>query len=188
MATALAGAGVRRDLRHQHGVCGHPVGDEPAGDAEAGLRAAMAAGVVAISGTLAMLIPPVALVIYRPARRGQHRRAADRRRHPGHAGHADHHGRRSGCWSGRIRRAPAGARGPAGGKSSRLLKVVGPMLLLFGLVTGVHLHGVATPTEASALGAFGALVLAICAAAAQPARPAARALSSAAHGHLHDRR
>ena len=39
-----------------------------------------------------------------------------------------------------------------------MLKVVGPMLLLFGMVTGVIYSGVATPTEASALGAFGAFV------------------------------
>jgi hypothetical protein len=38
----------------------------------------------------------------------------------------------------------------------RMLRVVGPMLLLFGMVTGVIYTGVATPTEASALGAFGA--------------------------------
>src|ERR1044072_394039 len=43
----------------------------------------------------------------------------------------------------------------------RMLRVVGPMLLLFGMVTGVIYTGVATPTEASALGAFGAFVLAI---------------------------
>jgi tripartite ATP-independent transporter DctM subunit len=43
----------------------------------------------------------------------------------------------------------------------RMLKVVGPMLLLFGMVTGVIYTGVATPTEASALGAFGAFSLAM---------------------------
>ena len=35
------------------------------------------------------------------------------------------------------------------------------MLLLFGMVTGVIYSGIATPTEASALGAFGAFCLAI---------------------------
>ena len=35
------------------------------------------------------------------------------------------------------------------------------MLLLFGMVTGVIYTGVATPTEASALGAFGAFALAM---------------------------
>ncbi len=42
----------------------------------------------------------------------------------------------------------------------RMLLNVLPMIVLFGLVTGVLYLGVATPTEASALGAFGALALA----------------------------
>ncbi len=37
MATALAGAGLRRDLRHQHGFGGDAVRHQPARDAEAGL-------------------------------------------------------------------------------------------------------------------------------------------------------
>jgi C4-dicarboxylate transporter DctM subunit len=41
------------------------------------------------------------------------------------------------------------------------LKVVGPMLLLFMAVTGVIYSGVATPTEASGIGAFGAFLLAV---------------------------
>ena len=41
------------------------------------------------------------------------------------------------------------------------LKVTGPMLVLMLLVTGVIYLGVATPTEASGLGAFGAFLLAI---------------------------
>ena len=43
----------------------------------------------------------------------------------------------------------------------RMLANVMPMLILFGLVTGVLYLGVATPTEASALGAAGAMVLAL---------------------------
>jgi tripartite ATP-independent transporter DctM subunit len=43
----------------------------------------------------------------------------------------------------------------------RSLKVVGPMLLLFMAVTGVIYSGIATPTEASGIGAFGAFLLAI---------------------------
>jgi tripartite ATP-independent transporter DctM subunit len=39
--------------------------------------------------------------------------------------------------------------------------VIGPTLVLFGMVTGVIYTGVATPTEASALGAFGGMGLAI---------------------------
>jgi len=42
-----------------------------------------------------------------------------------------------------------------------LLKSVGPMLLLFGIVTGVIYTGIATPTEASAFGASGAFLLAL---------------------------
>ncbi|MGQ3027966.1 MAG: TRAP transporter large permease subunit, partial [Ferrovibrionaceae bacterium] len=40
-----------------------------------------------------------------------------------------------------------------------LLRQVGPMLFLFGLVTVVIYTGVATPTEASGIGAFGAFLL-----------------------------
>lgn len=40
------------------------------------------------------------------------------------------------------------------------LKAVGPMVILFGWVTGSIYAGIATPTEASALGAFGAFLLA----------------------------
>ncbi|MGR7994323.1 MULTISPECIES: TRAP transporter large permease [unclassified Xanthobacter] len=40
------------------------------------------------------------------------------------------------------------------------LKVSGPMIVLFAAVTGTIYLGIATPTEAAAIGAFGALVLA----------------------------
>ncbi|MEO7241869.1 MAG: TRAP transporter large permease [Variovorax sp.] len=49
----------------------------------------------------------------------------------------------------------------AGRNRVRMLINVAPMLLLFTLVTGLLYLGVATPTEASALGAFGAFVLAL---------------------------
>jgi tripartite ATP-independent transporter DctM subunit len=49
----------------------------------------------------------------------------------------------------------------ATGDRVRMLVNIAPMLVLFALVTGVLYLGVATPTEASALGAFGALVLAL---------------------------
>lgn len=39
------------------------------------------------------------------------------------------------------------------------LRTVGPLLFLFGIVTGMVFTGVATPVEAAALGAFGALIL-----------------------------
>ena len=52
-----------------------------------------------------------------------------------------------------------------------LLKGVGPMLLLFMVVTGAIFSGLATPTEASAVGAFGGFILAIT-----RARPSAKQL------------
>jgi TRAP-type mannitol/chloroaromatic compound transport system permease large subunit len=56
-------------------------------------------------------------------------------------------------------RAPRAAHAPFVEKM-RMLKVVGPMLFLFAGVTGVIYAGMATPTEASAVGAFGAFVIA----------------------------
>src|SRR5699024_3319586 len=61
-----------------------------------------------------------------------------------------------------VRLDPAAA--PAGhvyGWRDKLLslRVVGPMLFLFMAVTGVIYTGIATPTEASGLGAFGAFLI-----------------------------
>ncbi len=41
------------------------------------------------------------------------------------------------------------------------VKVAGPFILLFGIVTGLIYTGIATPVESSALGALGALILAL---------------------------
>jgi len=62
-----------------------------------------------------------------------------------------------------------------------LLWQVGPMVLLFSLVTGTIYLGVATPTEASALGAAGAFSLAV---AKRKVNPGSlyRALLGACHG------
>ena len=54
--------------------------------------------------------------------------------------------------------APRGERHPMAGKI-RALGVVGPVLILFGLVTVTIYLGLATPTEAAALGAAGALAI-----------------------------
>jgi tripartite ATP-independent transporter DctM subunit len=126
-----------------------------------GYEPQLAAGVVAISGTLAMLIPPsVILIIYGLL--------ADVNvgalliggvipglivtiaialtvvllavRHP--------------------ERAPRGPRIPRGEKIA-LLRVVGPVIVLMMMVTGVIYTGVATPTEASAVGAAGACAIAL---------------------------
>jgi tripartite ATP-independent transporter DctM subunit len=63
----------------------------------------------------------------------------------------------------------------------RLLKIVGPMVLLFGAVTGVIYTGVATPTEASAIGSFGAFLLALVKGTLRRGT-LVRALIRAAHG------
>ncbi len=58
------------------------------------------------------------------------------------------------------RRAPPG-RSYALREKFASLKVAGPMIALFMAVTGVIYVGIATPTEASGIGAFGAFLLAI---------------------------
>lgn len=52
-------------------------------------------------------------------------------------------------------------RGYSFSEKLKSLSSVGPMLVLFLLVTGVIYLGVATPTEAAAMGAFGALIIAV---------------------------
>jgi tripartite ATP-independent transporter DctM subunit len=160
IATALAGAGFGA-------ICGTSTASAATLSSTSlpamlkqGYDPKLAAGVVAISGTLAMLIPPsVAMVLY---------------------------GLLAGVNIGQLLMAgiiplfvitftiastiwflawrdPASA--PAAPAVSfrekvRMLKLVGPMLALFGLVTGIIYTGIATPTEASAIGAFGAMLLA----------------------------
>jgi tripartite ATP-independent transporter DctM subunit len=159
MATAVAGAGFAA-------ICGSSTASAATLSATSlpamlkqGYEPKMAAGVVAISGTLAMLIPPsIALIIYALL--------AD-----ASIGKLLIAGIVPGiivtftilatvwflAWSD-PRRAPVSP--PTSLREKiRLLKVVGPMLLLFGMVTGVIYTGVATPTEAAALGAFGALLV-----------------------------
>jgi tripartite ATP-independent transporter DctM subunit len=181
MATALAGAGFGA-------ICGTSTASAATLSSTSlpamirqGYEPRMAAGVVAISGTLAMLIPPsVALVIFGllaevnigqlliggiiPAMLVTATIMAtiyflvwqDPSRAP--------------------RVAPVAWR-----ERFTLLWQVGPMLLLFSLVTGTIYLGVATPTEASALGAAGALALAIARGRVTP-RSLYKALLSASHG------
>ena len=126
-----------------------------------GYEPRMAYGVVAISGTLAMLIPPsVAIVLYAII-----------------SGESIGPMLIAGVVPGLLVTLTIAltvvvlvmldpSRAPLSPRSTwreRLesLKVTGPMVALMLLVTGVIYLGVATPTEASALGAFGAFVLAI---------------------------
>ncbi len=77
-------------------------------------------------------------------------------------------------------RAPAGVR-TSWGEKFRLLRLVAPMVILFAAVTGTIYSGAATPTEASAVGALGGLLLAILRGKAQPG-PLLRAVKHAASG------
>lgn len=181
MATALAGAGFGA-------ICGTSTASAATLSSTSlpamirqGYEPKMAAGVVAISGTLAMLLPTsVALVIFgllAEVNIGQL------------------------LVSGIIpamlitatimltilflvwrdpSRAPTVAAVPWKQRFS-LLGRVSPMLVLFSLVTGTIYLGVATPTEASAFGAFGALVLAVLRGKVTPPT-LLRTLQRAAHG------
>lgn len=119
----------------------------------------LAAGVVAISGTLSMLIPPsVAMVIYALLAHVSIAKMLV-----------------AGVIPGILitltialtvyvqalrdpSRAPLTEKIPLAEKVA-LLRLVGPMLVLMGAVTGVIYTGVATPTEASAVGALAAAIL-----------------------------
>ncbi|QQO19938.1 TRAP transporter large permease [Bradyrhizobium diazoefficiens] len=181
MATALAGAGFGA-------ICGTSTASAATLSSTSlpamirqGYEPKMAAGVVAISGTLAMLIPPsVALVIFGllaevnigqlliggiiPAALVTATIMATILflvwRDPSRAPRIEPI-----SWRERF----------------SLLWQVGPMVLLFALVTGTIYLGVATPTEASALGAAGALGMAIVKRRVTAAS-LYRALLSACHG------
>jgi tripartite ATP-independent transporter DctM subunit len=161
MATALAGAAFGA-------ICGTSTASAATLSSTSlpamlkqGYEPRMAAGVVAISGTLAMLIPPsVALVVFGLL--------------------ADVNIGKlliGGVIPGALvtltimltvyllavrdpTRAPLSPRILFADKI-RLLKVVGPMIILIMLVTGVIYTGIATPTEASALGSFGAFLIVV---------------------------
>jgi tripartite ATP-independent transporter DctM subunit len=161
MATALAGAGFGA-------ICGTSIASAATLSSttlpamlKQGYDPKMASGVVAISGTLAMLLgPSVALVVF---------------------------GLLADVSIGKLlvgaiipgllvmltimltvyllaiqdpKRAPLSA-AVAFPEKVRLLKNVGPMVVLIMLVMGVIYSGTATPTEASALGAFGAFLITI---------------------------
>lgn len=161
MATAMAGAGFGA-------ICGTSTAAAATLSATSlpamlrhGYEPKIAAGVVAISGTLAMLIPPsVVLIIYGLLAEANIGRLLI-----------------AGIVPGLLialtimltvyvlavmnpASVPVSPHTPLA-QRIRLLKVVGPMIVLMMAVTGVIYAGVATPTEASALGAFGALLIAL---------------------------
>lgn len=161
MATALAGAGFGA-------ICGTSTASAATLSSTSlpamlkqGYEPKLAAGVVAISGTLAMLIPPsVALVIYGLLAEVNIGKLLIGGVIPGlFVTAAIMLTVYILVWQ-EPSRAP---RGPvvAFREKVRLLREVGPMLVLFGLVTGIIYTGIATPTEASAIGALGAFVMAL---------------------------
>ena len=119
----------------------------------------MAAGVVAISGTLSMLIPPsVAMIVYGLLADVSIAQMLVAGVVPGMLvtftiGFTVWFL----AWQ-KPERAPISEKVPLREKIY-LLHLIGPMLLLMLAVTGAIYGGVATPSEASALGAFGAAIL-----------------------------
>jgi C4-dicarboxylate transporter, DctM subunit len=121
----------------------------------------MATGIVAISGTLAMLIPPsIILIIYGFVSGVSIGKLLVAGVIPGILAALTIAGTILLLVYLKPERAPRGER-YSWGERFNSMKVAGPFMLLFMTVTGVIYLGVATPTEASALGAAGALLLTI---------------------------
>ena len=181
MATALAGAGFGA-------ICGTSTASAATLSSTSlpamikqGYEPKMAAGVVAISGTLAMLIPPsVALVIFGLLAEVNIGQLLIGGILPAVLVTATIMATISFLVWQDPSRAPR-VEPVSWREKFSLLYQVGPMVLLFSLVTGTIYLGIATPTEASALGAAGALVLAIAKRRVTPAT-LYRALLSACHG------
>ncbi|WP_375313032.1 TRAP transporter large permease [Bradyrhizobium sp. A5] len=181
MATALAGAGFGA-------ICGTSTASAATLSSTSlpamikqGYEPKMAAGVVAISGTLAMLIPPsVALVIFGLLAEVNIGQLLIGGILPAVLVTATIMATISFLVWQDPSRAPR-VEPVSWREKLSLLWQVGPMVLLFSLVTGTIYLGIATPTEASALGAAGALLLAIAKRRVTPAT-LYRALLSACHG------
>jgi tripartite ATP-independent transporter DctM subunit len=168
MATALAGAGFGAISGSSTASAATLSATTIPAMLKQNYEPSLACGVVAISGTLAMLIPPsVALVLYGIIADVSIGKLLI-----------------AGVVPGIIvtitimltvyylvwrdpSRAPRG-RSYTLVEKLRATKGVGPMLFLFMAVTGVIYTGIATPTEASGLGAFGAMLLAWRAGALTP--------------------
>ncbi|MCC6474424.1 MAG: TRAP transporter large permease [Burkholderiales bacterium] len=159
IATALAGAGFGAISGSSTAAAATLSSTTIPAMLRANYEPRLACGVVAISGTLAMLIPPsVALVLYgliADVSIGQLLIAGVV---PGLIVTAVIAGTVLFLVWQDPSRAPVG-RAYSWREKFASLKVTGPMALLFVCVTGVIYLGVCTPTEASAIGAIGALAL-----------------------------
>lgn len=120
----------------------------------------LASGVVAISGTLAMLIPPsIAIVLYGLIAQVSISKLLIAGIIPGILVTAVIIATVLVLVAINPSHAPAGSSYSMREKLASL-RVVGPMLALIMLVTGCIYLGIATPTEAASLGAFGAMAIA----------------------------
>lgn len=159
VATALAGAGFGAISGSSTASAAALSSTTIPAMLRAGYNPRMACGVVAISGTLAMLIPPsIAIVLYGIIADVSIGRLLIAGIIPGILVTMTIVATILALVAWDPQSAPRGQRYPWIEKL-RVLKVVAPMLFLFMAVTGVIYLGVATPTEASALGALGALLL-----------------------------
>lgn len=161
MATALAGAGFGAISGSSTASAATLSSTTIPAMLKQGYEPSLAGGVVAISGTLAMLIPPsIALVLYGIIADVSISQLLVGGVVPGILVTITI---MATVWllvTIEPARAPRGFAHTWREKFSSLT-VVGPMLLLFLAVTGVIYSGIATPTEASGIGAFGAFVLAL---------------------------
>ncbi|HVV41951.1 MAG TPA: TRAP transporter large permease [Nitrobacter sp.] len=161
MATALAGAGFGAICGTSTASAATLASTSLPSMVRQGYEPKLAAGVVAISGTLAMLMPTsVALVIYGLIAEVNIGKLLISGIIPAILVTITILGTILLLVWQDPARAPAARRLPFREKL-QMLWSVGPMLLLFTAVTGVIYTGVATPTEASAVGALGAFLLAL---------------------------
>ncbi|MBL8288704.1 MAG: TRAP transporter large permease subunit [Rubrivivax sp.] len=161
MATALAGAGFGAISGSSTASAATLSSTTMPAMLKQGYEPKLAGGVVAISGTLAMLIPPsIALVLYGIIADVSISALLIGGVIPGILVTLVIMGT---VWA-LVTIDPGSApRGQAYTMRQKLaaLRVVGPMVFLFMAVTGVIYSGIATPTEASGLGAFGAFLIAL---------------------------
>ena len=160
IATALAGAGFGAISGSSTAAAATLSATTIPAMLKQGYEPQLACGVVAISGTLAMLIPPsVALVLYGLIADVSIGKLLVGGVIPGILVMLTIALTVFALVSINPERAPAGRRYSLMEKL-RSLKVAGSMIALFVGVTGVIYLGVATPTEASGIGAFGAMLVA----------------------------
>ncbi len=161
MATALAGAGFGAISGSSTASAATLSSTTMPAMLKQGYEPKLAGGVVAISGTLAMLIPPsIALVLYGIIADVSISALLIGGVIPGLLVTLVIMGTVFVLVMINPDSAPRG-RAYSMREKFQSLKVVGPMVFLFMAVTGVIYAGVATPTEASGLGAFGAFLIAL---------------------------